>query len=242
MFNIQAKKKTYKVAPAAAGLVSYWRLNETSGARADIFGVSNLSDNGGVTSASGIIGNAASFAKASSQSLSCVSNTSLTNLTSFTVAGWMYFDSIGGSGVNNAFFSKWSSGGGGTNEFFLAYQPGSPGFAWFVTGTGGLASVVNNPGISTSIWYFVVADYDATTGLIGLSFNGGEKSTAALSGTVQTASNDFYLGTIPGFGNYYMDGRLDEVGFWRRSLSLQEIKYLYNSGRGRTYPFTLSGP
>jgi hypothetical protein len=30
---------------------------------------------------------------------------------------------------------------------------------------------------------------------------------------------------------------MDEVGIWNRSINLQEINYLYNSGLGKQYPF-----
>jgi hypothetical protein len=36
----------------------------------------------------------------------------------------------------------------------------------------------------------------------------------------------------------YHDGRIDEVGIWKRVLTAAERTQLYNGGLGYTYPFT----
>lgn len=38
-------------------------------------------------------------------------------------------------------------------------------------------------------------------------------------------------------GSKFLNGGLDEIGLWNRSLSSNEIRTLYNLGSGRTYPF-----
>jgi hypothetical protein len=45
----------------ADGVIAHWSLNETSGTRVDSTGSHNLTDNGGVSYETGILGNAATF-------------------------------------------------------------------------------------------------------------------------------------------------------------------------------------
>lgn len=35
----------------------------------------------------------------------------------------------------------------------------------------------------------------------------------------------------------FFNGLIDEVGIWRRTLSLEEVLLLYNNGNGLQYPF-----
>src|SRR5206468_1328963 len=50
-------------------------------------------------------------------------------------------------------------------------------------------------------------------------------------------SAPFTLGqTVPSL--YYLDGRLDGVGFWKRVLTANERADLFNGGVGVEYPFT----
>ena len=50
---------------------------------------------------------------------------------------------------------------------------------------------------------------------------------------------DFRIGASPD-ESVYMDGRIDEVGFWKRILTAGEKTELYQSGFGNQYPFTIS--
>ena len=47
------------------------------------------------------------------------------------------------------------------------------------------------------------------------------------------------MGRQAGGAPFYVDGIIDEVGIWARSLSDAEVTQLYNAGAGLTYPFTL---
>src|SRR5262252_1520277 len=71
-------------------LISYWKLDEVSGSRVDTKGTNTLTDNNTVTSTTGIINNAASFAAASSEYLSLASNATVqTGDIDFTITAWV---------------------------------------------------------------------------------------------------------------------------------------------------------
>ena len=46
------------------------------------------------------------------------------------------------------------------------------------------------------------------------------------------------FGRGPSTGDWY-GGKKDEIGFWTRALSTQELSQLYNGGSGLAYPLTV---
>ena len=97
--------------------------------------------------------------------------------------------------------------------------------------------------LDLTTWYHVVATYDGTQTDAGMKlYLQGVDDTAGMgsSGGFPTAfTNDaFYLGGFPAAplgSDMFFEGRLCEVGFWSRELTLSEITDLYNGGSGLTY-------
>lgn len=212
-------------------LNSYWVLNETSGTRADSVGGMTLTDNNSVLSSTGHVSTpAALFASVSSQYLSHTANAILnTGDIDFTVAAWVYFTTVG---VHRPIVQKgWDDAYG---EYILYYNDGTakPKFEM----ANGAANVENSSAAVMSIltWYFVVAGYDAAADQLFVSTNAGTQDTASYSGGNTTVTGNFKIGA--GVGQF-QNGMIQEVGFWKRRLSLAEITTLYNANAGKTYPF-----
>lgn len=226
---------------AASGLltslISYWTLDEASGTRVDSVTASgnDLTDNNTVTQNPGIISNAAQFTAANLESLSKASNASLqTGDIDFTLAGWVYRDSHG-------FQQPFGKRQNGTNrEYFVDTTGGSPGVLRFqvspdgVTASGIVTSTL--PTLSLSTWYFVVAWHDSVANTLNIQVNDGTVYSASYSSGVYVGTSQFAIGVAES-GNYW-NGRVDEVGFWKRVLTATERTNLYNAGAGVTYPFT----
>lgn len=125
----------------------------------------------------------------------------------------------------------------GTN---VAYE-----YAFYITGTSLLTmNVAQNSGqfigrqyssaLSTGTWYHVVATYDASevNGGLSLYLNGSavdntNSSAGVYTGMPNTASN-VYIGGWAGVD--YANGKIDEVSFWDKELSVAEVLEIYNSG------------
>jgi hypothetical protein len=81
-------------------LISYWKLDEASGSRADSHGADTLAETGSVGSGTGIISSAASFGNNSANYLGHASNTDLqTGDVDFTWAGWVKFTDLSSTHV-----------------------------------------------------------------------------------------------------------------------------------------------
>lgn len=219
-------------------LIAYWPLDEASGVRADAHGTNDLADNGTVAQGAAIVqGNSADFTP--NQFLSIASNADLsTGDIDFTFAGWVVFDSFTGA---PAILGK-DNGGAGEREYGLyGYTSGTNRLRWVVSSNGtGEQGAVEITGLTTATPYFVVCGHDSVNDVTFMSVNDGAMTTTAWSGGVRAGTGQFRLGDVP-LTSLYMNGRLDEWGFWKRVLTSAEITELFNAGAGRTYSYIVGG-
>jgi hypothetical protein len=203
------------------GLVAHWRLEEAAGARSDSKGTNLLNDSNGVTQGAGKIGQAAKFTKSSVQSLSIADNADLsTGDISFSGSLWVRFDTLG---HYQFLMSK-----GGEYELYLDGIEGNR-LKLVVRYAGGGYATVASAAVAAGVWYHVAFWHDAAGDQLGLSINDGPPVTAATAGAPGDTANAFRLGDR---WNESLDGRLDEVSFWKRLLSPAERSELYNGGAG----------
>jgi hypothetical protein len=218
-----------------AGLVSYWRFDESSGNASDSF-ASNTLTNSNVTYSAVKINNGAVFNGSSSN----FSNAgTVIPMGAKTISFW--FQSSASSGFHTVLGNqKWDSDG----QF---------GTTVWVNGTSGILNfqfrrntVVAGFGIDSTIdlcdgvLRLITCTWDGTTGVNGakLYINASLDAQATSGGTeTTTPSQSFKVGVLPGgTPNYYLNGNLDEVGIWNRALSATEVTELYNSTNGIQLP------
>jgi hypothetical protein len=216
--------------PLLQGLSSYWSLGEASGNRADSKGSNTLTSNNGVTSTTGKVGNAASFAMASTQYLSAAHASSLSpGNTSYTYAGWFRFTTI--SSVQRLV----SKSGTSKREYeFYLNADNKVYFDVYDGTTNGTSRQATSAGaLSATTWYFIVFGYNATTNKIYIQVNNGTEDTVTPSFTPGTNNAAWGLGARsqldPG---QYFNGDCDELGLWSRVLTAGERTTLYNGGAG----------
>lgn len=228
-------------------LVSYYKMDEASGTRADSVTASanDLTDNNTVGTAAGIVGTSALFVRADSEWLSKTDNASLsTGDIDFTFACWVYLVSkpvTGGVGVG--LIGQWNVTG--SNREHLIYWDETLDRFLFVVSADGIASAfvkADSLGApATATWYLVVGWHDASANTINIQVNNGTVDSVSHTTGVKDGSGPLILGayggSTPVFGTY-LNGRLDEVAFWKRVLTATERTNLYSGGSGVTYPFT----
>ena len=225
-------------------LIAFWKLEEASGSRIDSVGSNNLTDNNTVTQATGIVGNAAQFARANSEHLSILDNIDLsTGDIDFSFACWIYLDSKTNS---SSILGKWT-GLADQREYLLIYLGGATDRFHFVVsgdGNGTQSKNINADtfgAVPTGVWIFVVFWHDATANTVNISVNNGAVDSAAHTFGVFDGTGDFNIGATEAAFDF-MDGRIDAVGFWKKVLSAAERTELYNNGNGLEYPFAAPSP
>lgn len=236
----------------STNLTHYWNLDEASGTRQDQFGTLHLAQTGGPGSITGIR-NQAVFLVGSFQSIYNSSASSFwigNNPTTF--AFWLYMVSTSGS-ARDAILVK-GNGDTNSNDDYGVYFNGNAGtnkFVFIVQSGGSLTSTsvtANSLGVAAlNTWYHIVAWYDtAGTGNIGISVNLSVNSSLNIGySSTNTNNSPFVLygvgetdGRIvpnPTLNANRGEGRLDELGMWRRVLTAQERSDLYGGGTGNTY-------
>lgn len=206
----------------STGLVSYWKMDETSGITvADSLNAHNGSGNAAVTA--GKIGNARSF-NGSSNYISLANPT--TNFPSGAAAKTLCFWGYNTSSAlprSGVFLGTASNG----QAFFVnAYN----GTNMFAGGYGSDTTTITGFWPAAS-WKHVCLTYAGTTAIV----YGNGTQVSADARIWNLVLNQAFIGRGGGaFG--YWQGYIDEVGLWNRALTAIEISTLYNGGVGLTYP------
>lgn len=177
-------------------------------------------------------GMATAFASASSQYLNATDAASLDpGAGSFAISAWLYLTNKTASQFGVA---KWLPTGG-KRQYTVNYDNAGDRFQLQVTPNGTTSTTVvatafGSPTAGT--WYHVVAQYDGAN--IIIQVNNGTQNTTAFSSGIFAGNGDFTISGISGGGTYW-NGRVQAVGFWKRTLTAPEITALYNGGIGIPY-------
>jgi hypothetical protein len=206
-------------------LISYWKLDETSGTRADSQGANPLTAVNPTGSATGKIGNGALFVPASSTVLDHMTNSDLEVTGSFTFSVWVKAAST--PGVSYQVLTKFRTTPG---DYYLYHHP-TAGFQWGVTDPSTISANMGSA-VTVGTWYHLVCWYDAGDTKAHMRINDTTSFASVTTALTQTVGH-FRLGARDITGNeQYFDGVIDEVGFWKRLLTAAEITALYNTGAG----------
>lgn len=211
--------------PLLTDLFAYYTLDEASGTAVDALGSRNLTAFNSPVSTTGTIDNARAFVAASSQRLTSAA-TDFPGGADMSASLW--FNTADAS-TNYPLLSL----GDNYTVGISAIHNASSGVKTVQVLRGGLTnSLVSSGGYAISTWHHAVVTWQASDGEFKLYVNGSLVST--VTNTVSLGNTSLWVG----YGTFaYHNGAIDEVGFWSRALSADEVSLLYNSGSGRTYPF-----
>lgn len=222
----------------STSIISYWKLDESSGTRFDSIGTNNLTDQNSVGSVTGIRGQAAQLVRVNSQGLYAQNDPSIqTGNINFSISTWVYFDSLN-VGTSITVVNKRNAN---TNfEYIIDKRGSNSNFQFSVSSDGNSTFTVQAASfgaINTATWYNIVA-WHSNNSHVGISVN-LSVNTAGYTGGVLANSGPLLLG-MADTGNVsqelnWLSGRVDETGFWKKILSSQERQDLYGGGSGNTY-------
>lgn len=217
--------------PGTSNLISWWKLDETSGTRNDNHGTNHLTDNNTVLySASGIKSNAADLELSNSESLSIASNASLvTGDIDFTIFAWVKAETL--TDFQTVISKRQDAA---QNEYQIYYAASQ--FVFIVRDASTVSSITaTTPTISTGAWYFIVAWHNASANTLNIQVNDGTVYTNSSPVTPRTGTAPLQIGSRDASTAGFWDGLIDETGLYKRVLTSAERTWLYNSGAGRSY-------
>lgn len=231
---------TTNVDPVFGGLISYWRLDETSGSAVDDAHAGNDGVASGTTVTVGVRGNARLF-DGSNDYVSFGDINDLDGLNAFSVSIWVKPD--GFLVDHNGLFVKHA---GASNQIMLSTYAGSPGMVYAYVNNGATTGPNSSAGLLVpGVWNHLVLVYngaETVTQRVRLYRNG---TLASISGgtpptTGPSNGGNVVLGCYPESGGCpssgdHFYGALDEVGVWARALTAAEVTTLYASGAGYAY-------
>jgi hypothetical protein len=217
------------------GLVGLWHFNEASGTTvADSSGTGKTGTlvNSPTLGAKGVFGSAITLSRALGQYLSTASvdvgNT-------FTFSFWANINA-----TNTAWQTLVSNsvGGNATNGFRLGINAwdSSDGNVLFETGNGTSYLTPYAPGgyATANTWHHYVVAVNRTAGSVAIYVDGKQRNIGITSSLTDfKTSGVLNFGRLQGGSGGYLDGTLDEVALWNRTLSASDVVALYRRGANR---------
>jgi hypothetical protein len=209
--------------PAPAGLVSWWPADGNGN---DIVRGNNGALQGGAGFATGEVGQGFSF-DGVDDLVNVPASSSLNIQSALTLEAWVnpssYVTALGFEVIAGRPFG-----------YQLTLMPnGRVRFAFPSGGGGAVNDYVDslNP-LPLNAFTHVAGTYDSTTGQAEIYLNGALEATAQYSGVIDGMTKPFQIGGFsdPNFTGGFIQGVVDEIGFFDRVLSANEIKSIYNAG------------
>jgi hypothetical protein len=225
------------------GLLGYWRMDFTDNWTNEVSTSYTWAESGTIlTSVTAISTNSANFANNSANYLTLADDNifSILNSNSMSWALWVELD------VTNAlqlFIGKETSTDG-AREWRFSWSSTGNGFYFGVYTNNSSASynsVARNLDVVTGTWYLLIGEIDCTNRTFSLTVGGNgtlydPSTSGVMDGLGGNTTTAVYMSKYP-TANFVLDGRVDEVMFWRRTLTSEERTALWNGGSGRFYPF-----
>ncbi|HVM58714.1 MAG TPA: LamG domain-containing protein, partial [Candidatus Paceibacterota bacterium] len=206
----------FKTASALVNsLVSYWKLDESSGNATDSVGGNTLTNEGSTPFASAKINNGASLDGSSGEYLDITSVPSnLEPSGAFTMNAWVKVSSFSGAPQILV-----KSHGSGWSSPYMDYQFAitSTAHPYFnMNYSSDFDGIESTTTLSTGTWYMLTYVFDGSN--LSIYINGALDTgpTAWAHGSIAYGSGPLRLGRNTSSGEA-MDGIIDETGFWSRA-------------------------
>lgn len=208
------------------GLVSYYKMDETSGNAIDSVSGYNGTNTNVTQNSTGKINTSYTYNGSSSKTV--VSDTNALDLTSaggFSV--WIYPTSAS----YNYVIDKCNDSSNTNGYFILLYESN---IVLLLCNATTNTSLVSNGTVTLNAWNHIVCTWGS--GNMYIYINGTLDKSSSTSVTPVASTYNLYIGA-PISDSGYFSGRIDEIGIWNRLVTSSEVASLYNSGNGYAYPF-----
>lgn len=213
------------------GLESYWKFEESSGTVYDAHGSNDGTVTGATYSATGKSGNCLSY----DGSGDFVDVGNITTPSAFSWSIWYNGTSKAGY---NTLVCKGNVHGSGSGESYRSRIDQTTGYldsvVWWGSGFN-YDIITGSTDLADGSWHNIVITFD---GDVHTVYTDGSQTgqTTGLGGSTQSPTENVYFGkTGHPSAFYYMNGRMDECGFWSRVIDSSDVSTIWNSGSGLFY-------
>jgi len=210
-------------------LVSYYKLDESSGTVIDSLGLNNGSNVGATAEVTGKIGTAYNFTETEND---YIDHTYSIPYGAFSITAW-----INPYGAIDSADTIYGTRKTGEENPLATLSRKSNGIVLNLRGNDGTSyfNLQKTIAITTGQWYFVTATYYANK-TANVYVNAGTPATSTYAGNTWSNAINSAIGIESfAYDGEEFNGVIDEVGIWNRTLTSTEITQLYNNGTGISY-------
>lgn len=218
-------------------LVAGYKLDEASGNAVDVLGANNLTESGGTIDAvTGKVNGARDF-----EPTQYFAGTGFTPTTGArSCSFWINLRSAPGTNQSRVICALGTLTGTEHRNFTIDYRNQSGTLmlelAWY--DQIGFEEHRHPITLILDQWYHVVWTWTPATHTSTI-YVYGEESTPSFAGSRTPGTDGTQSFQIGAFHNDTpWDGLIDEIYYWERAITADEVAVLYNGGNGRSYPFT----
>lgn len=209
----------------SVGLVSYWNMNSTD--FFDLMGINNGTNNG-ASIVTGVIENAGDFELSEGDYVN-VGNSLTLNPNDMTISAWVKIESTPDYIM---IMGRWQNSGS-TQDCYV-FRITANGYAEaLLRHQASLRVLTDNQNLEDGKWHFIVLTTNSTSSHLYVD---SVRVVDGAGGDMEESPDyDTMISALIDTGIKNFDGVLDEIGFWNRSLTQEEITYLntsYNDGCG----------
>ena len=215
-------------------LISIWEMDETSGTTMfDSHGSNDGEISATVTiNQTGII-NKSYYFDATDDRIIVPHSSTLSPSGDMSFAAW-----VKGTTVDGAFIVIMNKDAVTSNRQFTFAIDNYKYPRLYFFSSSGYSGRLSNTKVMDGNWYYIVATYTASNGLINFYVNGSLANgtqDATTSGGMNSGTADMWVGYRSYGSATRMYGNYDQLAIWNKLLSTDEISLLYNSGNGLPY-------
>lgn len=238
-YSIAVHDSTIIPSSLITGLYAYYKLDETSGSIIDALGVKTGTNSGAVAAQAGKLNTGYDFDTNTDYLYFPYTGNSNNQV---TLSFWFNLDITPATAARSYFLSG-SMMANYSQLWNVQINTGNQITVQETNVAGTVISFSSTSWLTTSTgtWYHCVVVTPAIGSKGKIYLNGvnvtNDAVSTAFSGVKKTPDFRFYLGNLQAASNA-IDGKMDEFGLWTRALTDAEIAVLYNTGIGKSHPFT----
>jgi hypothetical protein len=221
-------------------ILSYWKFEESSGDAIDSIGIYSGTSNNITYQAEGIIDKCYSFSKTSNSYIE------VSNPSDFEIGteNWTYSLWFNTDTTITATDTTWlglltSTNSGYSNYFFARMETGGLIRFTAADGTNPMCLIFSQNGFNDGEWHHLCVSYMSDDYEWRMYIDGNLEGISTNINSAINNTQEFRIGCIYGTisdsdPRDYFDGLIDEVSVWKKTLSHEDIRLLYNYGQARS--------